>query len=219
MYFQNESDEYRFYYEDGFEKFEKIFRDYLENKIKKTELQRNKYSIVYKIEVNEEVYILKEFIDNPKEKIKFWIKNKIFKTNARRLFLKTKEMENKDFINLCTCYFAAEKNNSKRIRSFIIMEFIDGVEVDNIKNKTYLLKENLYLNLRLLHKKGIVSGDPNPTNFFVTKKNEIKLIDITAKKATFFRIINDIERFNRDFETEFGDDFWGWKYYRYFIKK
>ncbi|MGL6063953.1 MAG: lipopolysaccharide core heptose(II) kinase RfaY [Fusobacteriaceae bacterium] len=222
MFIFDEDEEYRFFYKNGFEKFKVFFMDSLENKIEKIELQRNKYSVVYKIKINDINYILKEFIDNPKEKNMLYIKNKIYKSSARRLFIKTKELEDKGYNNLCPCYFVAEKKNSKKIRSFVIMEYIVGIEVDKIKGKSDLLKENLYLALRELHNQEIVSGDPNPTNFIINETKEIKLIDINAKRANFIKITKDIERFNRDFETQFGWDFWFWKYYKnykHFIKK
>ncbi|MGL5123929.1 MAG: lipopolysaccharide core heptose(II) kinase RfaY [Fusobacteriaceae bacterium] len=214
MYLQEEDKKYIYLYEDGFEKFKNIFINLLDDKIEKLELQRSKYSIVYKLEINGTNYILKNFLDNPKEKNIRYIKKKIFKTSAKRIFLKTKELERKGYKNLCTCYFVAEQKKNKKIKNFLIMKYIVGVEVDTIKEKSNFLKRKLYLALRELHNYGIVSGDPNPTNFIINEKNEMKLIDINAKKASFIKIVKDIERFNKNFETQFGDDFWFWRYYK-----
>lgn len=145
--------------------------------ILKTPLKEHNRSDVYKIEISQREYVLKI----PKEKNrKWWIR---FTTLFRdgEAFKNIKGMFKYEELGLHTTQpvIAAEKRSFGMVTdSWLLYEYIDG--------ENCLDREDLYPmvveELKLIHSKGYLHGDPQIRNFLY-KNNQIYVIDSNPKRV------------------------------------
>lgn len=103
-----------------------------------------------------------------------------FLTEAKRL------AQMKNIANVVEIYDCIKENNT----GYIIMEYLDGSSIKEILKRqgkySYWEAEKIILSvlntLAKVHKEGLIHRDIAPDNIFLTKKNEIKLIDFGAAR-------------------------------------
>lgn len=195
--------DFNLYIENGDEKFKEIFSRFISKEIESEVVAQNKYSSVYFLEFNGVKYVLKKFNENPKKKITRGLECIFFKSTARKMFDKSQASHKAGFSKVVKIYLAADKKEIVTKESYILMEFIDGIEVEKLGRLNNSFKTRLFNVLEKMHEHNIISGDPNPKNFILSKDGRIRIIDFTKRDKNPFYCGKDIGIFNRIYETNF----------------
>lgn len=95
--------------------------------------------------------------------------------------------------NICTIH---EINNTEDGQLFICMDYYEGETLrERINSETLSIDEINEISIKILeglsaaHEKGITHRDIKPENIFITKKNEVKILDFgLAKSSTYSKI-------------------------------
>lgn len=147
------------------------------------EYKNDKRSYIAVIEFRGNKFILK-FPKNevriPQRKIMTLLK----KGEALNTYDRTNKYQEKGLNNLCDIYAVGVKRKYGMISdSFMIMEYIDGIETQPEKKEDIDL---LMKGLKKLHSYGLKHGDANPRNFIIEKSTgNLKIIDTQLKKDAF----------------------------------
>lgn len=139
-------------------------------------LKDDKRSLVEIIEINEGKFVLKV----PREKnTRKWqrVVNVLRKSDSIRSYKTMIKMENLG-IKSTKAIFAAEKRTPFVVNSFLIMEVLEGTNIEK-ENYLQVIKE-----LNQIHKKGYLHGDSQIQNFML-KDNEVYLIDLRLQKNIY----------------------------------
>lgn len=163
----------------------KLAQDILRDKTYKPvkEYKNDKRSYIAVIEFRGSKFILK-FPKNevriPQRKIMTLLK----KGEALNTYERTSKYQEKGLDNLCDIYAVGVKRKYGMISdSFMIMEYIDGIETQPEKKEDIDL---LMKGLKKLHSYGLQHGDANPRNFIIEKMTgNLKIIDTQLKKDMF----------------------------------
>lgn len=147
------------------------------------EYKNDKRSYIAVIKFKGKKFILK-FPKNevriPQRKIMTLLK----KGEALNTYERTNKYQEKGLDNLCDIYAVGVKRRYGMISdSFMIMEYIDGIETQPEKKEDIKL---LIEGLKKLHSFGLKHGDANPRNFIIEKATgHLKIIDTQLKKDIF----------------------------------
>lgn len=147
------------------------------------EYKNDKRSYIAVIEFRGSKFILK-FPKNevriPQRKIMTLLK----KGEALNTYDRTNKYQEKGLDNLCDIYAVGVKRKYGMISdSFMIMEYIDGIETQPEKKEDIDL---LMRGLKKFHSYGLKHGDANPRNFIIEKSTgNLKIIDTQLKKDAF----------------------------------
>ncbi|HCN4524203.1 TPA: lipopolysaccharide core heptose(II) kinase RfaY, partial [Escherichia coli] len=82
-------------------------------------------------------------------------------------------------------YFLLAERKTLNFAHYYIMliEYIEGVGLNEYLEISEELKDQLSESIKELHQHGMVSGDPHKGNFIVSEKG-LRLIDLSGKKTT-----------------------------------
>lgn len=166
-----------YYYEKKYLKYGKkyIDGDYLTKDIYKNTLR----NYVSKIEVEESEFIIK----SPKSETILPQKKLmgIFKQGeALTTLINLNENIKNGFVEFVQPYLAIVKKDIFLKESFLLMENINGIEINKVKNKKKAIEQILDITKKI-HSKKIYHGDLNTSNF-IYYKNNIRIIDTQGKK-------------------------------------
>ena len=84
----------------------------------------------------------------------------------------------------------------------MLIEYIDGVSLYSLKNIPGEIKEEVKESIIELHENNIVSGDAHKGNF-ILQGDEVRLIDLSGKRASSQRRAKDF----LDLKRHYGIDF------------
>lgn len=157
-------------------------KDIIDKKYKVLEIYKNdKRSLVLKIELNNESFILKSPLNESTRFLKK-IKTLFRDSEVMRVLKNITHLRNEGLKELYTPYLAIEKRKNGLLEeSFILTECISGRVIRDYKNFKVDEKKEIVKILEKLHSKKIYHGDANHGNFIFTE-NGIRVIDTTGKK-------------------------------------
>jgi len=162
-----------------------LIQDILNKKTYKVikEYKNDKRSYIAVVEFKGKRFILKypkNEVKIPQRKLMTLVKN----GEALNTYKRTKKYQKKGLDNLCDIYAVGIKRKYGMISdSFMIMEYIDGIETQPEKKEDIKL---LMKGLKKLHSYGLKHGDANPRNFIIEKNTgKLKIIDTQLKKDLF----------------------------------
>lgn len=162
--------------------YREVWKNIIDKKVENIEtLSEKRDSTVFLVEYDGKKYILKEFRENRKEHLDQKIKKSILGTEAERIYRKTLNARKRGFFGIPETYLLAREKRDKN-HEFLLMEYIQGEELEKDRVEIdKILEGKLFKLLEELHKNGIISGDPNLSNFIVNSKGEVRMIDYSCK--------------------------------------
>lgn len=168
-YYENKYLKYGQKYIDGEFLTKDIYKNTLRNYVAKIEIEKNKFII--KSPKSETIL--------PQKKIMGILK----KGEALTTLINLNKNIEEGFYEFVQPYLAIIKKDIFLKESFILMENIDGKEINNLENSKIEIDKILSV-IKKMHNKKIYHGDLNTSNF-ISYNSEIKIIDTQGKKDIF----------------------------------
>ncbi len=121
----------------------------------------------------------------PKHKmIERFLKSCVKKDYYENLIYQTDRVRGEGIQSINDYFLLAERKTLNFAHYYIILiEYIEGVGLNEYLEISEDLKEQLSESIKELHQHGMVSGDPHKGNFIVSEKG-LRLIDLSGKKTT-----------------------------------
>ena len=121
----------------------------------------------------------------PKHKmIERFLKSCVKKDYYENLIYQTDRVRGEGIQSINDYFLLAERKTLNFAHYYIMLiEYIEGVGLNEYLEISEDLKEQLSESIKELHQHGMVSGDPHKGNFIVSEKG-LRLIDLSGKKTT-----------------------------------
>ncbi|MDD8960078.1 lipopolysaccharide core heptose(II) kinase RfaY, partial [Escherichia coli] len=121
----------------------------------------------------------------PKHKmIERFLKSCIKKDYYENLIYQTDRVRGEGIQSINDYFLLAERKTLNFAHYYIMLiEYIEGVGLNEYLEISEELKDQLSESIKELHQHGMVSGDPHKGNFIVSEKG-LRLIDLSGKKTT-----------------------------------
>ncbi|HCS7456922.1 TPA: lipopolysaccharide core heptose(II) kinase RfaY, partial [Escherichia coli] len=121
----------------------------------------------------------------PKHKmIERFLKSCVKKDYYENLIYQTDRVRGEGIQSINDYYLLAERKTLNFAHYYIMLiEYIEGVGLNEYLEISEDLKNQLSESIKELHQHGMVSGDPHKGNFIVSEKG-LRLIDLSGKKTT-----------------------------------
>ncbi|EFJ8368866.1 lipopolysaccharide core heptose(II) kinase RfaY, partial [Escherichia coli] len=121
----------------------------------------------------------------PKHKmIERFLKSCVKKDYYENLIYQTDRVRGEGIQSINDYFLLAERKTLNFAHYYIMLiEYIEGVGLNDYLEISEDLKEQLSESIKELHQHGMVSGDPHKGNFIVSEKG-LRLIDLSGKKTT-----------------------------------
>ncbi|HAO9176396.1 TPA: lipopolysaccharide core heptose(II) kinase RfaY [Escherichia coli] len=121
----------------------------------------------------------------PKHKmIERFLKSCIKKDYYENLIYQTDRVRGEGVQSINDYFLLAERKTLNFAHYYIMLiEYIEGVGLNEYLEISEDLKDQLSESIKELHQHGMVSGDPHKGNFIVSEKG-LRLIDLSGKKTT-----------------------------------
>ncbi|HAN4345864.1 TPA: lipopolysaccharide core heptose(II) kinase RfaY, partial [Escherichia coli] len=121
----------------------------------------------------------------PKHKmIERFLKSCVKKDYYENLIYQTDRVRGEGIQSINDYFLLSERKTLNFAHYYIMLiEYIEGVGLNEYLEISEDLKEQLSESIKELHQHGMVSGDPHKGNFIVSEKG-LRLIDLSGKKTT-----------------------------------
>ncbi|AFJ48928.1 lipopolysaccharide core heptose(II) kinase RfaY [Shimwellia blattae] len=175
---------------DG-EKYIDVLNDFFACNIKVIKVFRNiEDTKVLLIDTKYGKLVLKIFSPKLKKTERF-LKAMLKGDYYEKLFQQTERIRNEGLDSVNDFYLLAERKTLRFVHTYIMLiEYIEGTELSDIKNIDEKLKEKIKRSIDELHQHGMVSGDPHKGNFII-QDGDVRIIDLSGKRPSAARRAKD----------------------------
>ncbi|KMK17540.1 lipopolysaccharide biosynthesis protein [Pluralibacter gergoviae] len=182
---------FAFYYKDNDVKYKDIFDDILAYNFKTIKVLRNiddtKVSL---IDTRYGRYVFKVFAPKSKRNERFF-KSFVKGDYYKNLIVETDRVRNAGLLFPNDFYFLAERKIFNYASVFIMLiEYIEGVELNDMEVIPDSVKNEIKLSMEKLHALNMLSGDPHRGNFIISQDG-VRIIDLSGKSSTADRKARD----------------------------
>lgn len=164
--------------------YEQVLNDFLTYRVKTLKVFRSiDDTKVILIDTARGPLVLKVYA--PKHKmIERFLKSCVKKDYYENLIYQTDRVRGEGIQSINDYFLLAERKTLNFAHYYIMLiEYIEGVGLNEYLEISEDLKEQLSESIKELHQHGMVSGDPHKGNFIVSEKG-LRLIDLSGKKTT-----------------------------------
>lgn len=164
--------------------YEQVLNDFLTCRVKTLKVFRSiDDTKVILIDTARGPLVLKVYA--PKHKmIERFLKSCVKKDYYENLIHQTDRVRGEGIQSINDYFLLAERKTLNFAHYYIMLiEYIEGVGLNEYLEISEDLKEQLSESIKELHQHGMVSGDPHKGNFIVSEKG-LRLIDLSGKKTT-----------------------------------
>lgn len=164
--------------------YERVLNDFLTCRVKTLKVFRSIADTkVILIDTARGPLVLKVYA--PKHKmIERFLKSCVKKDYYENLIYQTDRVRGEGIQSINDYFLLAERKTLNFAHYYIMLiEYIEGVGLNEYLEISEDLKNQLSESIKELHQHGMVSGDPHKGNFIVSEKG-LRLIDLSGKKTT-----------------------------------